>query len=92
MIAAIEIVSDEAASAIVLPLNAIVRPPGETSGYAVYVAEGDGELGVARLRRVELGAVTGNLIGIASGLAGGERVILRGATLVVDGMPIRVIP
>ena len=93
MIAAIEIASSDAAVAtIVVPLNAIVRPPGETRGYAVYVIEGEGELGVARLRRVELGSVTGNMIGITSGLAGGERVILRGATLVADSQAVRVIP
>lgn len=93
MIAAIEVgTEDSVAPVILLPLNAIVRPPGETSGYAVYVVEGESEMGVARLRHVELGAVNGNLIGITSGLSGGERVILRGATLVVDSQAVRVIP
>ncbi len=93
MIAAIEIaLSDRLAPTITLPLNAIVRPPGETAGYAVYVVEGEGEHGVARLRRVCLGTVTGNMIGITSGLTGGERVIVRGATLVADAQAVRVIP
>jgi RND family efflux transporter MFP subunit len=93
MIAAIEVATDDgSATSIMLPLNAIVRPPGETNGYAVHVVEGEGEHGVARLRRVELGTVAGNLIGVTSGLTGGERVILRGATLVIDAQPVRVIP
>jgi RND family efflux transporter MFP subunit len=93
MIAAIEIAAADAAAAVmVVPLNAIVRPPGESSGYAVYVIEGDGEVGMARLRRVELGDVTGNMIGITAGLAGGDRVILRGATLVSDSQAVRIIP
>jgi multidrug efflux system membrane fusion protein len=75
-----------------VPLNAVVRPPGEADGYAVYVVEGSAGRQRARLRRVELGDVSGNLIRVTAGLQGGERVIVRGATLAVDSQPVRVIP
>jgi multidrug efflux system membrane fusion protein len=75
-----------------IPLNAVVRPPGRADGYAVYVVEGPAGRQRARLRRVELGDVSGNMIRVTSGLSGGERVIVRGATLAVDSQPVRIIP
>ena len=75
-----------------MPLNAVVRPPGDPTGYAVFVVEElDGRV-IARLRRVQLGDVTGNLIHIRTGLEGGERVVVRGATLAVDSQAVRIIP
>ena len=77
-----------------MPLSAVVRPPGEPEGYAVYVVDSDGEGGaaVARLRRVALGEALGNTIAVTEGLKPGEKVIVTGATLVVDGQPVRVVP
>ena len=75
-----------------IPLNAVVRPPGQADGYAVYVVDGPPGRQRARLRRVELGDVSGNLIRVSSGLQGGERVIVRGATLAVDSQAVRIIP
>jgi len=46
----------------------------------------------ARLTRVELGDVSGNQIAVRQGLAGGERVIVRGATIVSEGQPVQVMP
>ena len=81
-----------AQSVTVVPLTAIVRPPGRPEGYAVVVAEGEGDRAVARLRDVRLGEAFGNMIAVTEGLRIGERVIVTGATLVVDGDPIRIIP
>jgi hypothetical protein len=36
--------------------------------------------------------VSGNLIQVREGLEGGERVIVRGATLAVDSQDVRIIP
>jgi multidrug efflux pump subunit AcrA (membrane-fusion protein) len=95
MIASLEVggaaVPASAATPLV-PLNAVVRPPGEATGYAVFVVQGESTRPTARLRRVQLGDVTGNLIRVTGGLQGGERVIVRGATLVVDSQHIRIIP
>jgi len=97
MIAALQ-VGEEAragADAQAIPsvrLSAIVRPPGETEGYAVYVvAEEDGRP-VARVRSVALGEALGNSIVVTSGLKVGERVIVTGATLVTEGEPVRIVP
>ena len=75
-----------------IPLNAVVRPPGQADGYAVYVVDGAPGKQRARLRPVELGDVSGNMIRVTSGLQGGERVIVRGATLAVDSQAVRIIP
>lgn len=95
MIAALELTRDQARGArapLLVPLNAVVRPPGADSGFAVFVVEAGGGHDISRLRRVELGDISGNLIQVKSGLQGGERVILRGATLAVDSLPVRIIP
>jgi RND family efflux transporter MFP subunit len=93
MIASLQIAGAAAApSGAFIPLNAVVRPPGETAGYAVYVVESQGGRELARLRRIKLGEIRGDLIEVASGLKGGERVIVRGATLAVDAREVRIIP
>jgi len=93
MIAALQIAAPaEAAAATLVPLNAVVRPPGDASGYGVFVVEDVGGRTIARLQRVQLGDVVGNQIRVRAGLGGGERVIVRGATLAVDSQEVRVIP
>lgn len=95
MIAALEVEharTGTVAPAMMVPLNAIIRPPGKAEGYAVYVVEQQAERDVARLKAVELGDIGGNQIQVKRGLAGGERVIVRGATLAVDSLPVRIIP
>jgi multidrug efflux system membrane fusion protein len=80
-------------NSLYVPLAAIVRPAGDSTGYAVYVVRDSGGKGTAaRLRRVSLGDVSGNLIAVRQGLAAGERVIVRGATIVADGQTVRVMP
>ena len=64
----------------------------DAGGYAAFTIERRGETEVARLRAVELGDVAGNAIEVVKGLTAGERVIVTGATLLVDGEEIRVIP
>jgi hypothetical protein len=93
MVAALKIVANVASpSETLLPINTIVRPRGESEGYAVFlVAEEDGKT-IAHERRVVLGDVVGNSVAALEGLGGGEKVIVRGATLVADGAEVRVIP
>jgi hypothetical protein len=69
----------------------VVRPAGDSAGYAVYVL-GDSAGATAKLRRVTLGEVNGNQIAVRQGLQRGERVIVRGATIVADGQTVRVMP
>jgi RND family efflux transporter MFP subunit len=95
MIASLQVAgtaTQTASAGTLVPLNAVIRPPGDPTGYAVFVVDDLQGQPAARLRRVELGDVSGNFIRVTSGLAGGERVIIRGATLAVDSQTIRIIP
>jgi RND family efflux transporter MFP subunit len=82
----------KAAPALTVPLNAVVRSPGDAPGYALLVVESRGDTEIARLRRIELGDVMGNGVAVKNGIAAGDRVIVTGATLLSDGDPVRIIP
>ena len=58
----------------------------------MLVVERQNDVDVARMRRVELGEVMGNVIAVLKGVQPGERVVVSGATLLVDGDPVRVVP
>jgi RND family efflux transporter MFP subunit len=75
-----------------VPLAAVIRPARDSSGYAVYTLRDSAGTTAARLQRVKLGDVSGNLIAVREGLAPGARVIVRGATIVADGQVVQVIP
>ena len=75
-----------------LPLDAIVRPPDDRNDFAVYVVQKQGGKTLARLRKVRLGEIVGNDITVLSGVQIGDRVIMRGATMVTDGAEVRIIP
>jgi len=92
MLATLALADGAPSARLLVPLSAIVRPAGDTTGYAVYVLTDSAGHSAARLRRVALGEVSGNRIAVREGLAGGERVIVRGATLVTDGQQVQVIP
>jgi multidrug efflux system membrane fusion protein len=70
---------------LVLPLAAVVRSKTTRDGYAVFVLEGRNDRPTARLRDVTLGELVGNDIEIVRGVNAGDRVIVGGATIVVDG-------
>jgi multidrug efflux system membrane fusion protein len=80
------------AASLFVPLAAVVRPAGDSTGYAVYVVRDSAGAAVARLRPVTLGDVSGNRIAVRQGLRQGERVIVRGATIVADGQALQVMP
>jgi len=80
------------AASLYVPLAAVVRPAGDSTGYAVYVVRDSGGAAAARLRPVKLGEVSGNVIVVQQGLAQGDRVIVRGATIVADGQQVQVMP
>jgi RND family efflux transporter MFP subunit len=94
MIAALHLpATAQAVSMVVVPTRAIVRPPDDPKGYAVYIAEkdADGNL-VAQLKKVEIGPVVGDQVSIESGLDTGAQVIVRGADVVFNGASITVVP
>jgi RND family efflux transporter MFP subunit len=75
-----------------LPLNAIIRPPNDQKDFAVYVVEEKAGKTLAQLRKVRLGDIVGNEITVSSGVQIGDRVIVRGATMVTEGVEVRIIP
>jgi len=77
---------------LIVPLNAVVKAPGDTPAYALLVIEQHGDDAVARMRRVELGEVMGNGVAVLKGAAQGDRVIVTGANQLIDGERVRVIP
>ena len=76
----------------VIPINAVVRLKQTPESYAVNVVTEQSGKQIARQRPVKLGEAFGNMIAITEGLSLGERVIVSGAALVVDGEQVRVIP
>jgi RND family efflux transporter MFP subunit len=95
MIGAVTLMPRAAAAAdaprpLTVPLTAVVR---STIGgqFAVAVIQSNGDATVARLRQVELGEVIGNAVAVTKGVSAGERVVVSGATLLVDGAPINVL-
>jgi len=94
MIAALHLPAGvQAKSTLVVPARAIVRPPDDPKGYAVYVADkdADGKL-VATLKKIEIGPVVGDQVSVESGLDAGAQVIVRGADIVFNGASINVVP
>jgi multidrug efflux system membrane fusion protein len=81
-----------AAAVLTVPLTAVVRAAPGSDEYAVFVAETQGTSEIARRRTVTLGEVLGNGIAVRRGIALGERVVVSGATLLVDGEAVRPIP
>jgi len=94
MIAAIHLpISTPAKSMLAVPTRAIVRPPDDPKGYAVYVADkdADGRM-VATLKKVEIGLSSGDQVLVESGLDPGAQVIVRGADVVFNGASIKIVP
>jgi len=75
-----------------VPLNAVVRPPGDAHSFMVFIVDQRDGNPVARGRKVEIGKVFANRVAIASGLAVGDRIITKGSTLVSDGAAVKIIP
>jgi multidrug efflux system membrane fusion protein len=88
MIAALRLAGEApAAPALAVPLSAVVRPPGEDAGFAVFVAEG----GTLAMRRVELGEFCGDQVEIRAGLAADAQVVVDGAAGAHDGERVSVL-
>jgi RND family efflux transporter MFP subunit len=77
---------------LTVPLSAVVRSAEDADKYALMVVTRQRDVDIARLRSVELGEVMGNGVAVQSGVTFGDRIVITGANLLVDGDPIRVIP
>jgi RND family efflux transporter MFP subunit len=72
----------------VVPLSAVFRDPANPADFSVMVVENK----VAKARQVGLGPTFGSLLAVTRGVKPGELVIQTGATLVVSGEQVEVIP
>ena len=70
----------------VVPVLAVTRLGGQ--GF-VYVVEQQAGKYVARQKAVQLGDTTGNDYAVLGGLVNGDRVIISGTQMLVDGAPIQ---
>jgi multidrug efflux system membrane fusion protein len=90
-----------------VPLTAIVRDAAGSEGtarsqanpsaaaqadYALFVVERQGDADLVRRRRVQLGDVIGNGVVVSKGVQPGERIVVTGATLLVEGERVRIVP
>lgn len=93
MIASLTLPTNRTAAPVtVIPINAVVRSKQNPDSYAVnVVTEKDGKQ-IAKQRLIKLGEAYGNMIAVTDGVGLGERVIVSGSALVVDGEEVRVIP
>jgi multidrug efflux system membrane fusion protein len=95
MIASVEVggpsPSDIPAGAPTVSVSAVVKS-SKPGAFAVFVADGPDAGATARTRDVTLGRISGNRVAVSSGLQLGERVIVSGASLLIDGDRVRVIP
>ena len=77
---------------LVVPLSAIVSASDGVHSFSIFVVTGEPGREVAHRRNVQPGGAFGNKVEITSGVGLGDRVISNGATMVVDGQAVRVIP
>jgi RND family efflux transporter MFP subunit len=75
-----------------VPLSAVILDSRTGAGFAVMLAQGNGDTPTVRLRPVELGDAFGNMIAITKGVAAGDKVVTTGVSLAKDGDVVRIIP
>jgi membrane fusion protein, multidrug efflux system len=85
--AEVRIVTELREQAILVPRIAVVTERGES---AVYVAAGDDEVRAER-RLVTIGFADDEMLQIVSGVAAGERVVVKGQRSLRDGQPLRIL-
>jgi multidrug efflux system membrane fusion protein len=73
---------------LAIPASAIVRPPGRTEGFAVFVLDGD----VLRVRSIEPGLPCAHHVEVTAGLDERDQVITEGASQSFDGERVTLIP
>jgi RND family efflux transporter MFP subunit len=77
-------------ASLAVPRDALLRQPN--GGFSLYVVEdaGDGRM-LARQRTVGVLRDQGEQVAVGTGLAIGERIVVRGNEALRDGLPVRVV-
>jgi RND family efflux transporter MFP subunit len=93
LVASLSVPADALVGPVVaLPLTGVVRSPNAPRGFAVFIVTDENGNAVAHVRDVTLGSVIGNDVQVLSGLKIGDRIVSMGATLLVDGSHVRILP
>lgn len=88
MIASLDLASKEASprKIIAVPLGALLPNKDREGAYQVFVVQNN----QAKLRDVQVGRASGDMMEITSGLAEGEQIVVEGGNRVNDGQTVKV--
>jgi RND family efflux transporter MFP subunit len=75
---------------VVVPIVAVQRAEGSTSGTVMVVESGKGDEKLAHKREVETAGTVGDRVAIAKGLAAGETVVIEAGYGLPEGSAVRV--
>lgn len=91
MFAKIKIITEEKSDIVKIPATAIVRRYGEQYVFTVETDPKDPAFTVAQKRVVTPGILIDDQVEIRQGLEAGAQVVLRGQSLLEDGVRVRVV-
>ena len=80
----------ESLTALTVPLTALARVGVSDGSFGVYKVIANGGKRVIRLQPVELGAIRGNQVAVAKGLAAGDVVVQSGGSQLSDGQAVTI--
>jgi len=91
MFAKIKIITEEKSGIVKIPAAAIVRRYGEQYVFTVESDPQDPAFTIAKKRVVTPGILIDDQVEIRNGLEAGAEVVLRGQSLLEDGVRVRVV-
>lgn len=91
MFAKVKIITEEKSGIVKIPAAAIVRRYGEQYVFTVESDPQDPAFTIAKKRVVIPGIIIDDQVEIRDGLAAGDEVVLRGQSLLEDGVRVRVV-
>lgn len=91
MFASVKVITQDKASVVRVPAEAVIKRFGETFAFVAQVDPDKPGSWLARKRTVETGILIDGVYEINEGLADGEDVVVRGQTLLEEGVPVNVV-
>jgi multidrug efflux pump subunit AcrA (membrane-fusion protein) len=95
MFAKVKVYTDERGSVVTVPVASVVRRGGESFLFVAEdgppAADGAKALSVAKKRAVKMGILVDDRLEIVEGIEAGERVVMRGQTLLDEGSKINIV-
>lgn len=91
MFASVKIITEDKASVVKIPAEAVVKRFGETFAFVVEDDPAKPGSQIARKRVVSTGILIDGILEIREGLKEGENVVVRGQTLLDEGVAVNVV-